>query len=233
LFTAAAVDADNALCVLGACVDDVFRLSRFRTASLVVALARLCSLHNLRLRRGFFCSGNRRWFFFSASLFSFGHFWPPQLSFRSLATIGSVLSALPRLGRFWTSGTAWPHRLRFMPFFLIFGSAPEQRGSDAPLSTADSGAGFAIAVVAAASAAPDAVGAPVLAARAAFAEDAAVAACGGASSGVGSVVAAFDSAPIDVPAKPAGVCADAEPADLPAASGDVGEFGSAEAVVSA
>ena len=123
-----------------------------------------------------------------------------------------------------------------MPFFLICGSAPEQAGPDAPLSIADSGAGFATAVVAAASAAPDAVGAAVLAAGAAFAEGAAVAACGGASSGVGSVVAAFDSAPIDVPAKPAGVCADAESADIPAASGNVGgtaEYGSPEAVVGA
>jgi hypothetical protein len=62
----------------------------------------------------------------------------------------------------------------------------------------------------------------LVALAAAMTKDAAVAAFGGASSGVGSVVAAFDSAPIDVPAKSAGVCADAEPADIPAASGDVG-----------
>ena len=54
-----------------------------------------------------------------------------------------------------------------MAFFLIGGSAPEQAGPDAPLSIADSGAGFATAAVAAASAAPDAVGAAVLAAGAA------------------------------------------------------------------
>ena len=97
-----------------------------------------------------------------------------------------------------------------MLFLWIAGSAREAAGPDAPLSIADSGAG----------AAPDAVGAALLAARAAVAEVAAAAALGGASSGVGSVVAAVSSAWIDVPAKPAVVCADAEPAGATAEDAD-------------